>query len=145
MPLDSEAQNRLEGPPPAPGGVTASATVPPAFNTFVVANATVLRALDRAGKKLLDRNSRAQWPGVPGHELHTRIRVGDRDRASKLLDGAWDHLPHLAASLDDTMDTGALQGALHEYCVKLLVAEQSHDVQLLGQYLRQQGFLDGAP
>jgi hypothetical protein len=143
MPLESEAQNRLSGPPPAPPGVTASATVPASVNTFVVSNATVLRALDRAGKKLLDRHSRDKWPEVPAYELHTRIRVGDREHASRLLDGAWDHLPVLAAAVDHNMNTPALQETLHEYCVTLLTNEQPHHVQLLGQYLRDQGFLDG--
>jgi hypothetical protein len=143
MPLESEAQNRLSGPPPAPPGVTASATVPASVNTFVVSNATVLRALDRAGKKLLDRHSRDKWPEVPAYELHTRIRVGDREHAGRLLDGAWDHLPVLAAAVDHNMNTLALQEALHEYCVTLLTNEQLHHVQLLGQYLRDQGFLDG--
>lgn len=141
MPLESVAQNNPAGPPAEPTGVTASATVPAAVHTFVVSNATVLRALERAGKRLLDRHSRDRWPDVPPYELHTRIRVGGADHAERLLDGAWDHLPVLAAALDDTVNTQALQNSLQHYCMSLLVQEQPHDVKLLGQYLTSQGLL----
>jgi hypothetical protein len=144
----SEAQNALGGPPPVPAGITAAAaapppaTVPTSMNVFVVANATVLRALERAGKRLLDRHSRDRWPDVPPYELHTRIRVGSRERAEQLLDGAWDHLPVLATAVDPGMDTASLQDTLQSYCAALLVAEELHDVNFLGQYLRAAGILD---
>jgi hypothetical protein len=149
MPIgESEAQNALGGPPPvpsgAPAGITAAASVPAAVNTFVISNATVLRALDRAGKKLLDRHSRDKWLDVPAYELHTRIRVGDASHATKLLDGAWDHLPVLVEAVDHSVDTEALKASLQEYCVTLLTNEQPHQVNLLGQHLRDQGFLDGS-
>ena len=141
MPLESVAQNNPAGPPPAPTGLAASATVPTSVHTFVVSNATVLRALERAGKRLLDRHSRDRWPNVPPYELHTRIRVGDADHAERLLEGAWDHLPVLTSALDHTVDTDALQQSLQHYCMTLLVQEQPHDVKLLGQYLTNQGLL----
>lgn len=147
----SEAQNALSGPPTTPpAGIAAAASapvaaVPTSMNMFVVANATVLRALERAGKKLLDRHSRDKWPDVPPYELHTRIRVGDTQHAARLLEGAWDHLPVLAEAVDPGMDTMALQGALQDYCSTLLVQEQPHHVNLLGQYLTRQGLLDAKP
>ena len=141
IPLESVAQNNPAGPPPAPGGLAASATVPGSVHTFVVSNATVLRALERAGKRLLDRHSRDRWPDVPPYELHTRIRVGDADHAERLLDGAWDHLPVLVAALDHRVDTAALQNSLQHYCMTLLMQEQPHEVKLLGQYLTNQGLL----
>lgn len=141
MPLESEAQNNPAGPPAVPAGVTASASVPSAVNTFVVSNATVLRALERAGKRLLDRHSRDRWPDVPPYELHTRIRVTGAEQAERLLDGAWDHLPVLVAALDHGVNTDRLQESLQHYCLTLLVQEQPHDVKLLGQYLTNQGIL----
>lgn len=141
MPLESVAQNNPAGPPPSPNGVTASATLPNSVHTFVVSNATVLRALERAGKRLLDRHSRDRWPDVPPYELHTRIRVGGADHAERLLEGAWDHLPVLASTLDHTMNTDALKDSLQHYCMSLLVQEQPHDVRLLGQFLTSQGLL----
>jgi hypothetical protein len=144
MPLESVAQNNPAGPPPvpgAPGAVAASATVPTAVHTFVVSNAAVLRALERAGKRLLDRHSRDRWPDVPAYELHTRIRVGGADHAERLLEGAWDHLPVLVAALDHHVDTGSLEESLQHYCMTLLVQEQPHDVKLLGQYLTNQGLI----
>lgn len=145
IPLETEAQNAPGGPPAVPSGVTASASVPSHVNTFVLANAATLRALERAGRRLLDRSTRAKWPDVPPYELHTRIRVGSQERAKQLLDGAWDHLSALAEAVDPAMDTSRLQNALDYYCVTLLTREQPHHVNLLGQYLRSQGFLDGQP
>lgn len=148
LPENSTAQNALGGPGenqssnPSPGARTASASVP-ALNMFVVANATVLRAMEVAGKRLLDRSNRDQWPDVPPYELHTRIRVGGEERARKLLHGAWDHLAVLASGVDPGMDTTALRDSLDHYCVRLLVSEQPHEVTLLGQYLRDRGFLHG--
>lgn len=141
MPLESVAENNPAGPPPAPTGLAASATVPASVHTFVVSNATVLRALERAGRRLLDRHNRDRWPDVPPYELHTRIRVGGAEHAERLLEGAWDHLPVLATALDDSLDTHALQESLQHYCMTLLVQEQPHDVKLLGQYLTSQGLL----
>jgi hypothetical protein len=141
MPLESVAQNNPAGPPPAPAGVTASATVPASVNTFVVSNAAVLRALERAGNRLLDRHNRDRWPDVPAYELHTRIRVGDADHADRLLDGAWDSLPALVAALGQRVEIQPLQDSLKHYCMTLLLQEQPHDVKLLGQYLTSQGLL----
>lgn len=144
----SEAQNAPGGPAGAPpAGITAAAipplvTVPTSMNMFVVANATVLRAMDRAGKRLLDRHSRDKWPDVPSYELHTRIRVGGQEHATRLLDGAWDHLSILAEGVDPEMDTAKLQRALQSYCMTLLMQEQPHHVNLLGQFLTHQGLLD---
>jgi hypothetical protein len=146
----SEAQNALGGPPPVPAGITAASTapvaaVPTSMNVFVVANATVLRALERAGKRLLDRHSRDKWPDVPPYELHTRIRVGSPEHAHRLLDGSWDHLSVLTEAVDPEMDTGKLQYALQGYCMTLLMQETPHHVNLLGQYLTSQGLLDAKP
>ena len=143
----SEAQNALGGPPQGPpAGITAStvATMPP-MNMFVVANATVLRALERAGKRLLDRHSRDRWPDVPPYELHTRIRVGSPERAFSLLDGAWDHLSILAEAVDPNMDVAVLQNTLQHYCMTLLVTEQPHHVNMLGHHLKSQGLFDAQP
>ena len=145
IPIETEAQNAPGGPPAIPSGVTASASMPSSINTLVLANATVLRGLERAGRRLLDRSNRSKWPDVPPYELHTRVRVGSQERATQLLDGAWDHLSVLAEAVDPGMETGRLQTALHYYCVTLLTREQPHHVNLLGQYLRSQGFLDGQP
>ena len=146
MPQETEAQNAPGGPPAvpagAPAGMTASAIVPAPVNTFVLANATCLRALERAGKRLLDRSNRDKWSQVKAYELHTRIRVRDPQHATQLLDGAWDHLSVLAEAVDPELDTGALKDALHGYCFTLLLKEQAHTVQLLGEYLRSRGILD---
>jgi hypothetical protein len=145
LPENSEAQNALGGPPPPPSGVTAATSVPSAINMFVVANSSVLRALELAGKRLLDHSNRNRWPDTPAHELHTRIRVGSRERAEQLLQGAWDHFGTLAAQLDPTMDTVPLRGSLQDYCLSLLSSEQTHTVKRLADHLIAGRFLDGYP
>jgi hypothetical protein len=142
----TEAQNAPGGPPAVepPSGVTASATVPSPYNTFIVANATVLRALELAGKRLVSRNGqRNHWPDTPAYALHTKVRVGNSEQAEKLLAGAWDHFAALSDQIGLVVDKEKLQDSIQDYCVTLLVREQAHNVNVLGETLRRQGFLDG--
>lgn len=141
IPQITEAQNAPGGPPPVPSGVTAAASVPAWANVLVMANATVLRALEVAGKRLAGNVNRHQF-AVPAYELHTKITVPGKERAEKLLDGAWDHLHVLAAHVDPSLDAVALENALNHYCTTLLVREKPHQVALLGEYLKQAGFID---
>ena len=147
LPVNSTAQNALGGPGenqssnPSPG-LAAGASVP-ALNMFVLANATVLRAMEVAGKRLLGREKRERWPDVPAYALHTRIKVGDQEKAEELLKGAWDHLSALAEMVDPGLDTAPLQQSLDHYCIQLLVSEQPHTYSRLGQFLRDRGLLHG--
>jgi hypothetical protein len=146
IPQITEAQNAPGGPPPvpsgAPSGITASASVTP-LNLFVIANATVLRALELAGKRLAGNVNRAQF-SAPVYEIHTKMRVDSEDRATKLLAGAWDHLSVLVEQVDPGIDVTALQDALDRYCRVLLVREKPHHPILLKEYLSQAGLLDGS-
>lgn len=140
---ESEAQNALPGPPATPpNGLAAAATVPSAVTTFVLANAAVLRALEVAGKRLLDPSSRGQHRDTAPHELHTVIPVGTVDRAERVLAGAWDQLSVLTDGMDLSVDTQALRNVLDSYCIKLLVAGVPHSVQNLGLEMRERGLLD---
>jgi hypothetical protein len=140
IPQETEAINAPGGPPPAPPAITASAST---VSTFFLANATVLRAMELAGKRLLTATNRDKWPDTPPHELHTKIHVKDAEHAKKLLSGAWDHLSVLASHMELGLDTGALQQSLDVYCTTLLCREKSHQPALLGEFLRLKGFLDG--
>jgi hypothetical protein len=140
IPQESEAINAPGGPPPAPAAVTASASV---VNTFFLANATVLRAMELAGKRLLTSTNRAAWPDTPPYELHTKIQVKGPDHARKLLAGAWDHLSVLASHVDPDMNVAELQQSLDVYCTTLLCREKPHQPVLLGEFLRMKGLLDG--
>jgi hypothetical protein len=136
------AQNAPGGPPPGPpAGITAAASVAP-LNLFVIANATVLRALELAGKRLAG-NDRQQFACSP-YELHTRIPVAGEDKAKKLLNGVWEHLAVLAEQVDPTLDVTQLQLALDGYCTALLTHGKAHHVVLLREYLTRSGILHGA-
>lgn len=143
MPLETEAANAPGGPQPAPGSLTASMVWN--ANTFVVANAAVIRALDLAGKRLLQGHQRHSWPGVAAHDLHTRIRVGGRDRATQLLTGAWSHLSALAEHLDPDMDTLSLEGTLQDYCITLMEQSVPHQSEILAKVLDRKGFFRANP
>lgn len=150
MPLESEAQNAPGGPPPA--SITAALQGDPdAYavsnaNTFVVANAAVVRALELVGKRLLDRHQRGNWPGTPAHDLHTRIPVtGGREHATKLLQGAWDHLSVLAEHLDPNMDAFSLEATLNDYCMALMEQRQPHQSAILAKVLDRKGFFRAKP
>ena len=156
-PDNSTAQNALPGPGGeagvpsgsnlngAPTGVTASAGVTEAMNTFMIANATVLRVMERAGKKMLTRQTVGQFPDTPAHELHTRLPSRpDQAMAFSLLEGSWDQMPYLASMVDPDLDVSRLKVALEGYCAALLMHRQPHNVQLLGDWLGRRGLLDGS-
>ena len=147
IPQVTEAQNAPGGPPPAPAGtpagVTASASVTP-LNVFVVANATVLRALELAGKRLVGNANRTQF-SAPTYELHTKCKVNGNEHAAKLLNGAWDHLAVLAEQVDPDINVAGLQDALDRYCSTLLVREKAHHPLLLKEYLTRAGLIHGSP
>ena len=143
IPQVTEAQNAPGGPPPAPAGtpagITAGMSVQP-LNVFVISNATVLRALEIAGKRLVGNQHRSEF-SCPPYEMHTRISVRDEVHARKLLANAWDHLPLLVDQVDPTLDTQALGQALDRYCSTLLTHKRAHHVLLLQEYLTRSGFL----
>lgn len=145
LPVDSVAQNAPGGPPPAtpPAGLAASASVAP-INMFVIANATVLRAMELAGKRLAGNQHRHQF-ACPAYEFHTKIKVTGEEHAARLLNGTWDHLSVLAEQVDPALDVTGLKAALDRYCSTLLTRGIPHRVELLGEYLRQSGFLNVAP
>jgi hypothetical protein len=148
MPLDSQAQNALPGPggvSGVPAGTPAGVTA--AMNTFMIANATVLRALDRAGKKMLTRQTFGQFPDTPGHELHTKLptRNPSVDWAMSMLEGSWDQMYTLAEMVSPEVEVPQLRKALEGYCAALIFHRQPHTPELLADWLRNRGLLDGHP
>lgn len=83
----------------------------------------VLRALELAGKRLLNPTLRGRYRQVQPWELHTRIRasVADLDR---LMDGAWDQLEALDAP-------GNIVACLDSYTRNLIANGRPHDARLL--------------
>lgn len=148
MPANSTAANALAGPgqnASTPVEARTASAVPHPVTTFVVANAAALRALEVAGKRLLDPTTRGQYPSTPPHELHTKIRVKGVAHAQKLLHGAWDHLSVLTDNLGMTVDSNALRNTLESYCTLTLASGVEHDPNALGEALRTRGFLDAQP
>lgn len=141
MPAVTTAQNAPGGPPSGPPpGITASANVTP-LNVFVISNATVLRAMELAGKRLAGNHNRIEF-ACATHELHTKIPVRDEAHARKVLANAWDHLPLLAEQVDPTLDSDALRQALDQYCSTLLIRQKPHHPLLLKEYLTRARFLN---
>lgn len=149
LPAASTAANALGGPgqnasTPPPARV-ASASVPDPVTTFVVANAAAIRALELAGKRLLDPTTRGQFPDTPAYLLHTKIKVDGVPHAQRLLAGAWDHLTVLTEHLAMSVDSQALRNTLESYCTVVLASGTEHDANTLGEALRSRGFLDAQP
>ncbi len=146
MPAITQAQNAPGGPPEAPAGTPASLTAASSLpgvqslNVFVISNATVLRAMEIAGKRLVGNTHRHEF-SCPIYEVHTQLQVKDEAHARKVLAGAWDHLSLLVDQVDPTIDSQALAGALDRYCATLLTYKKPHHPLLLKQYLASSGFL----
>ena len=114
------------GASPAQQGLTASAA-----GLLPAAEQIVLRALELAGGRLLDRRSRGKYSDVPRHEMHTHVRPTDRAHARRLLEGAFTHAPVMVRHFSHVTAYGGVQGLLEEYCVELLTRGYPHETSIL--------------
>jgi hypothetical protein len=99
------------------------------------AEQVVLRALEMAGGRLLDRRNRGQFAAVPKHDLHTRVHARDHAHAGELLTGAFAHVAALAAH--HSLPAADLEWLLRGYCTELLVRGYPHGAPLLRETLRR--------
>jgi len=102
---------------------------------MVGADMVVRRAMELAGKRLLDRKARVAGAaeGVEPHLLHTRLKVLGAEHAERLLHGAFSYVPDLAR--DVGMAHEPLEGLLRTYCVELLQRGYPHENALLRTFL----------
>ena len=111
--------DRLALAPPSPERV---------FNA--AAKLTVLRALELAGGRLATpQERRGRWAEVPRHELHHWVGPVTADKARKVTEGAWNHVPALAADLG--VDPVELHALLEGYVFELLTRGVRHHDDLL--------------
>lgn len=104
----------------------------PSLAVIAAANVVVRRALEIAGGRLLTRQVRGQFPGVPKFEIHTRVKVS-KQQAAELLEGAFDHLVLDFAGLG--VDTASMGMALASYCRDLLWSSSEHSLGRLTEVL----------
>jgi hypothetical protein len=90
----------------------------------------VYRALELAGGRLTTpQERRGRWSDVPRHELHHHVGPITVDKALKVTEGAWNHIPSVAADLGvNPDDLGAL---LQGYVTELLTRGIRHHDDLL--------------
>jgi hypothetical protein len=94
------------------------------------AKLTVYRALELAGGRLTTpQERRGRWADVPRHELHHHVGPMSRDRAAKVTEDAWRHVPVLAADLG--VDQADLRALLEGYVLELLTRGIRHHDDLL--------------
>lgn len=111
--------DRMALAPPSPERV---------FNA--AAKLTVYRALELAGGRLATpAERRGRWAEVPRHELHHWVGPISAERAAKVTEGAWNHVPTLAADLG--VDPLALRALLEGYVTELLTRGVRHHDDLL--------------
>lgn len=99
---------------------------------LAAAHVLVLRAMERAGRRLLTRQLRGQLRDVPAHLLHTRIPAAHTD-LDRLMAGAWDAVPSLVDEWGGPCGSPAagVVRVLDRYCRDLLVAGHPHEVRNL--------------
>lgn len=111
--------DRMALAPPSPERV---------FNA--AAKLTVYRALELAGGRLATpAERRGRWAEVPRHELHHWVGPISAERARKVTEGAWNHVPTLAADLG--VDPVELRALLEGYVTELLTRGVRHHDDLL--------------
>lgn len=101
------------------------------------AEVVVLRAMEVAGGRLLDRHTRGKFSSVARQDIHTRVAARDRDHAEELLSGAFVHVPGLAAHYQ--VPASELEYLLRGYCTELLVRGFPHGSPLLREVLVKGG------
>jgi hypothetical protein len=90
----------------------------------------VYRALELAGGRLATPGERrGRWAEVPRHELHHHVGPITPDKARKVTEGAWSHIPVAAADLG--VDPGELRALLEGYVLELLTRGVRHHDDLL--------------
>lgn len=99
----------------------------------VAAHLLVQRALELAGKRLLNRQLRGNFSGDL-RTLHCQVPVR-RDQLPRVLAGAFDWVPEVAAMLD--LDPDRLQTELAEYVGSLICSGTRHDRAYLPAVLRK--------
>jgi hypothetical protein len=89
------------------------------------AKLTILRALELAGGRLTTPGERrGRWSEVPRHELHHWVGPITPERARKVTEDAWRHVPVLAADLGVNADD--LRDILEGYVLELLTRGIRH-------------------
>ncbi len=90
----------------------------------------VMRALELAGGRLTTpQERRGRWSEVPRHELHHHVGPITPEKAAKVTEGAWNHIPLVASDLGvNPDDLGAL---LAGYVTELLTRGIRHHDDLL--------------
>jgi hypothetical protein len=90
----------------------------------------VYRALELAGGRLTTpAERRGRWSETPRHELHSRVGPITRDKAEKVLTGAWNHIHVVSA--DTGVSADDLHRLLHGYVMELLTRGIPHHDDLL--------------
>lgn len=120
------------------GGSPAQETAESGFSAILpAAEQVVLRALELAGGRLLDRSSRGKYANVARFDIHTRVHARDHAHAEVLLAGAFTHVPTLAARTG--VPAADLEYLLRGYCTELLVRGFPHGAPLLREVLIKGG------
>jgi hypothetical protein len=130
-PVDIETQDMPEGindGPPTPEAEASSTVL-----VATACEATVLRALEIAGRRLARIGSRHPYTGI-SYEAHLTVGPVTDSTARTALTGVWDHVPRLASRLG--LDPDALRDHLEMYCVELLTHGIPHQDDLLDATLR---------
>jgi hypothetical protein len=90
----------------------------------------VFRALELAGGRLTTpAERRGRWMDVPRHELHARVGPITPEKASKVTEGAWNHVGSVADDLG--VDADDLKRLLAGYVTELLTRGMPHHDDLL--------------
>jgi hypothetical protein len=97
---------------------------------LAASNVAVRRALELAGGRLLTRENRGRFPGVPKFEMHTKMRIGV-DQAKECMAGAFDYLALDMAALD--VNVGDMEKSLYDYCLTRIITSRPHDIDDLAR------------
>lgn len=113
--------------------LASSAATPAEIALLPVVSVIARRALEVAGGRLLSRQFRGQFPNVPKHEIHTKVKVNN-GQADMALANVFDHLE---LDLGGLADADQMHSLLKGYCMNRMVTSQPHDPNALGVWIHE--------
>lgn len=114
-----------------------AAIIPQPSAVLTAANATVVRALELAGKRLVGQKHQTKFPNTAPHNYHTVVKVGGHEHAEQLLASAWSAAPAFFEGVDVAVD--AIVPMLNRYAQDLMVGEIAHSSTYLARFLGREG------
>lgn len=135
-----DTRGQIPSQQPKSTALASSAAQSSTLALVATAELAARRAMELAGGRML-KGRHDRFPDIEKWKLNTQFNGQEDATITKLLAGAWTHVP-VIASIIDTVDADQLTEVLNTYCSELLRTSTAHQPDALLDALRQAGMVD---